>query len=75
MKKKKELTIRQKEVLILAADGKSNDTIAGKLFITKYTVKAHLTEIYKKLNVKNRTEATRKAIDKGIIPPRDSEQP
>lgn len=74
-KKKNNLTPRQMDVAILMARGKSNKTIAKKLFICSSTVKAHLTEIYKKFGVTNRTEATRKLIDKGIIPPQDSEQP
>lgn len=74
-KNKNNLTPRQMDVAIWMARGKSNDTIAEKLFICSSTVKAHLTEIYKKMGVLNRTEATRKLIDKGIIPPQDSEQP
>ena len=55
--------------------GKSNEVIGEELCITKYTVKAHLTQIYKKFGVKNRIEAAMKARDKGIIPHQDSEQP
>lgn len=74
-KKKDDLTARQYDVLNLMALGKSNKAIGKKLYISSSTVKAHLTEVYKKFGVKNRTEATRKAIQKGIIPPQDSEQP
>lgn len=73
--KKEELTQRQMDVAILMASGKSNNAIAEKLFICSSTVKAHLSEVYKKFGVENRTEATRKLIDKGLIPPQDSEQP
>ena len=67
--KKNNLTPRQMDVAIWMARGKSNKAICSS------TVKAHLTEVYKKFGVTNRTEATRKLIDKGIIPPQDSEQP
>lgn len=50
-----ELTDREIEVLKLIADGHSNKAIGRKLFITHHTVKAHLTQIYKKLGVENRT--------------------
>lgn len=75
MKKKDGLTERQLQVAIWMARGKSNKIIGEKLFITSSTVKAHLTEVYKKYGVSNRTEATRKLIEKGVIPPQDSEQP
>lgn len=74
-KKNDDLTERQRAVAHWMALGKSNKTIGKKLFISSSTVKAHLTEIYKKFGVSNRTEATRKLIEKGIIPPQDSEQP
>lgn len=76
MKKKQSgLTPRELDVLRETARGKSNELIGEILCITKYTVKAHLTHIYKKFGVKNRTEAAMKARDKGIIPHQDSEQP
>lgn len=76
MKKKKEdLTERQLDVLKLMARGKSNKVIGKTLYITDSTVKAHLTAIYKKFGVTNRTEAAMKARDTGIIPHLDSEQP
>lgn len=72
MKKKKEdFTERQLDVLKLMAIGKSNKSIAKILYITDSTVKAHLTAIYKKSGVTNRTEAAIKARDKGIIPRQD----
>ena len=51
------LTEREKEVLKLVAKGANNDTIAQELFVKEYTVKAHLNNIFKKLKVKNRTQA------------------
>lgn len=73
--KTKGLTERELEVLKLVILGYNNKTIGKKLFITNHTVKAHLTQIYKKLGVTNRTAAAIKAKDNNIIPHQDSEQP
>ena len=61
------ITERELEVLSFLAYGYMNKKIAEVLFITERTVKAHLTSIYKKLNVKNRTAAAIAAISKGLI--------
>ena len=74
-KKKDDLTSRQLDVIKLASRGKSNKVIGKLLYITDSTVKAHLTAIYKKFGVTNRTEAAIVAIDRGLIPRQDSEQP
>jgi len=55
---KYELTSREQEVLELIVSGKSNNEIAEELFISINTVKKHLTHIFKKTEVKNRTELT-----------------
>ncbi len=73
--KKSDLTARELDVLKEMVQGKSNKVIGKTLFITQHTVKAHLTQIYKKFGVTNRTEAAMRAIDKGIILHQDSEQP
>lgn len=70
-----DLTDREIEVLKLIVAGQSNKAIGKKLFITHHTVKAHLTQIYKKLGVENRTSAAIEAKDDGIIPHQDSKQP
>lgn len=70
-----ELTVRELDVLTFLVNGDSNNTIAEKLCITEHTVKAHLTQIYKKLGVTNRTSAAIKAKDNNIIPHQDSTQP
>lgn len=51
------LTFREREVLRLLAQGENNQEIAETLFISEKTVKNHLTSLYKKLDVKDRTQA------------------
>lgn len=61
------LTGRELEVLALIADGLTNPQIAEKLYLSVGTVKVHTRNIYGKLNVSNRTEATTKARDLNLI--------
>lgn len=61
------LSDREIEVLQLVGQGKSNKEIALKLFISVNTVKVHLNNIFKKLGVTSRTEATLYAIEHKII--------
>ena len=56
-KKEKEVTNREIDVLKLLVLGYNNKEIADKLCITNHTVKAHLTQVYKKLGVTNRSKA------------------
>jgi DNA-binding NarL/FixJ family response regulator len=60
------LTGRESEVLALVAEGKSNQQIGEELFISDRTVARHLTNIYNKIGVTNRTEAARYALHHGI---------
>jgi len=52
-----ELTRRQRDVLALIAQGKSNKLIADALTMSESTVKAHVKQIIKRLHVANRTQA------------------
>ena len=61
------ITESELRVLKALAQGASNKQIAGELFITEQTVKFHLTNIYRKLDVSNRTEATRYAYQHGLV--------
>ena len=61
------LTEREREVLKLVAEGKSNQEIAEKLFVRDVTVKTHLNTIFKKLKVKSRTQAVLLAIQMNMV--------
>lgn len=54
----KPLTKRESEILQLASDGLPNAEIARRLWVTEQTVKFHLSNIYRKLGVSNRTQAS-----------------
>lgn len=61
------LSKRELEVISLIASGLSNADIAQKLHVTVGTVKWHANNIYLKLNVKTRTQATAKARKMGLL--------
>lgn len=63
----KNLTRREMDVLKLTARGMSNKDIAEALFISEKTVKNHLTNIFKKIKVDDRTQATLFALKKGVV--------
>jgi DNA-binding NarL/FixJ family response regulator len=66
------LTKREREILQLVAEGHSNSQLARMLWVTEQTVKFHLSNIYRKLDVANRTEASRWAQLHGLLEPRSS---
>jgi DNA-binding NarL/FixJ family response regulator len=53
------LTTREIEILALVAEGRSNQQMARHLWVTEQTIKFHLSNIYKKVGVRNRTAASR----------------
>jgi DNA-binding NarL/FixJ family response regulator len=61
------LTRRELEILRLVAEGHSNAQLARMLWVTEQTVKFHLSNVYRKLNVSNRTEASRWAQLNGLL--------
>ena len=61
------LTPRELEILRLASDGLSNSEMAKQLWVTDQTVKFHLSNIYRKLEVNNRTGASRWAREHGLL--------
>ncbi len=61
------LTSRELEVLQLVAAGATNGEIAQKLWVTEQTVKFHLSNVYRKLEVGNRTEASHYAHVNGLL--------
>ena len=62
------LTARENDILALLAEGHSNREIAGRLFLSEKTVKAHLAAIFRKLGVTNRTQAAMAAVHMGVGP-------
>jgi DNA-binding NarL/FixJ family response regulator len=61
------LTRREAEILRLAAEGRSNSELARLLWVTEQTVKFHLSNVYRKLGVGNRTEAALWAHTSGLL--------
>jgi len=61
------LSERETEILKLVARGMSNKDIADKLLLSERTIKAHLTNIFNKLNVASRSEAIVKGLQCGLV--------
>lgn len=62
----KRLTPREQEVLGLIAEGEKNTAIARKLFISTHTVKNHISSIYRKLGIQDRTQLALLAVSWGM---------
>ena len=60
------LSSREREVLALIASGATNREIAERLYLSPHTVKEHASSLYRKLGVKNRAEAARRAERLGL---------
>jgi DNA-binding NarL/FixJ family response regulator len=61
------LTAREREVLVLVTDGRSNGEIAQELFITRKTASVHVSNILSKLGVSTRVQAAAVAHRRGLI--------
>jgi DNA-binding NarL/FixJ family response regulator len=61
------LSDRERAVLELMAEGSTNPEIADALHLSKHTVKEHTSAVYRKLGVRNRTEAVQRAQRLGLI--------
>lgn len=61
------LSDRERVILTALGDGKTNKQIAGELWLAEQTVKFHLTNLYRKLEVSTRTEAVNAAYRRGLL--------
>jgi two-component system nitrate/nitrite response regulator NarL len=64
-----ELTARERTILTSIADGLTTKAISRNLWLSEHTVKFHLTNIYRKLGVSNRSGAVRYAFEHGLASP------
>ena len=69
------LTRREREILLLVSEGNTNGNVAKSLWVTEQTVKFHLANIFRKLNVTNRTQASRWAHTHGLVRQREGDAP
>ncbi|MFF5405683.1 response regulator [Streptomyces misionensis] len=63
------LTTRETEVLVLIAEGLSNQEIARRLHVSTATVKTHINNLFAKTGLKDRAQAVRYAYGKGLVRP------
>jgi DNA-binding NarL/FixJ family response regulator len=63
------LTTRETEVLVLIADGLSNQEIAHRLHVSTATVKTHINNLFAKTGIKDRAQAVRYAYGRGLVRP------
>lgn len=70
-----ELTDREREMVVFAAHGLSNDEIAGRLFLSPLTVKTHLNRAMSKLSVRDRAQLVVLAYQSGLLQPDDQLPP
>ncbi|MGI6558317.1 MAG: response regulator transcription factor [Limnochordia bacterium] len=61
------LTPREREIAMLMATGLTNKEIGAKLFVSEHTVKNHVSNIYRKLGIDDRTQLALWAVRSGLI--------
>jgi DNA-binding NarL/FixJ family response regulator len=61
------LTDREMEVLQSLSDGKTTREVAAELFVSEETIKSHLKQIFRKLDVRDRVEAVAEAFRRGMV--------
>ena len=66
------LSAREKEIADLIIEGKSNEEIKDELFISIYTVKRHITNIFLKIDIRSRSQLIRMAMRAALADPSDS---
>lgn len=66
------LSAREKEIADLIIEGKSNEEIKDELFISIYTVKRHITNIFLKIDIRSRSQLIRMAMRAALASPSDS---
>jgi two-component system nitrate/nitrite response regulator NarL len=66
------LTPREREILARLAAGQSNKQIGQQLRISEGTVKVHLKHAFRKINVRNRTQAALWVLENGLLPEAES---
>ena len=69
------LTVREREVMGLVAEGLSNDEIAGRLFLSPLTSKTHVSRIMTKLDARDRAQLVVIAYESGLVTPGGRERP
>ncbi|MFE4748975.1 AAA family ATPase [Streptomyces mirabilis] len=62
------LTAQELQVALAIGDGMSNCEAAAALFVSRKTVEAHLTRVYRKLGVRSRSELARNLVRAGVVP-------
>ncbi len=65
------LSQREKEILILVAEGCTNKEIAARLFVSPYTARNHVIRILDKLGLSRRSEAAAQAVRLGLLGDRE----
>jgi len=68
-----DLTAREREVLLLVAEGSTNKEIAASLFLSEHTVNFHVKNILSKLHLRNRAQAVAYAIRTGLVSPAETD--